>query len=636
MVDKNELTRILSSLDRARIGVIGDFTLDAYWPLAGGKLELSIETGKPTHAVLGQIYSLGGAGNVVKNLVDLKVGYVSAFGVISSDIFGREMFRQLEELRVDVGGMITQEKDWDTPVYAKPYLGSEEQERIDFGRFNSIDSSSEIELIRLLRDSSSLLDVLIVNQQLPHGIYSENVVKALNDLAVQNTSKTVLLDSRTKTEEFTNMICKVNAAEASRICGEPRELTELVPLDRVKEYALQIFRRTHKPVYITRSGRGLVLYDGIRYSEIPGIQILKKIDPVGAGDTTVSAIAAVLAVGGDYASAGEIGNLAAAVTVQKLQQTGTTSPEEVIQIWDEADYIFNAELADDIRAAKYIDGSEVEVITRGLPHEKIAHAIFDHDGTISTLRQGWESVMESVMVKAILGDRFDSAEEETYNLVITRVREYINQSTGIETIRQMQALAEMVRESGFVPPEYVLDAEGYKEIYNRALMKEVDARIKKLGTGELEVADFSIKGALPFLHELKVRGVKLYLASGTDESDVVREAEQLGYAELFGGRIYGYSKGSSLNTKRRVIREIIDRNRLHGAGLVCFGDGPVELRETKRVGGIAVGVASDEVRRFGLNPLKRSRLLKSGADVIIPDFSQRDILLHFDFLPSVD
>lgn len=628
MLDKETLEKTLAAIEHARIGVIGDFTLDAYWLLDSGRREISIETGKPTHAVVKQTYSLGGAGNVVRNLVDLNVGHVSAFGVISGDIFGHEMRRQLKGLQVDMDGLLLQENGWDTPVYAKPYLGSEEQERIDFGRFNSLDAKTEYELIECLRKAVYELEVLIVNQQLPRGIYSKNVMAAINELAAKSDSTVFLLDSRNRTEEFSGMICKVNAAEASKICGELREYSELVPVENVRKYARQIYGRTNKPVYITRSGRGLILYDGRRMDEIPGIQILRKIDPVGAGDTTVSTIAAVIAAGGDLHIAGGIGNLAASVTVQKLQQTGTATPYEIVRAWDEADYIFNPELADDMRLARFAGDSEIEIVASDLTKAKIEHAIFDHDGTISTLRQGWETIMEPVMVRTILGESYQSVDEEIFQRVTNRVREYINQSTGIETIIQMEALVQMVREFGIVDQSKVLSAEAYKEIYIRALIESVDRRLRKLRSGELDILDLSIKGAVDFLRELKKRGVKLYLASGTDQEYVVREAQALGYAELFEGRIYGYTGRGSVNTKRRVVQEIIGQNRLAGTHLACFGDGPVELRETKRAGGIAVGVASDEVRRYGLNQAKRSRLIKGGADIIIPDFSQADTLME--------
>jgi hypothetical protein len=39
-------------------------------------------------------------------------------------------------------------------------------------------------------------------------------------------------------------------------------------------------------------------------------------------------------------------------------------------------------------------------------------------------------------------------------------------------------------------------------------------------------------------------------------------------------------------------------------------------------------VAGDEVRRFGWNPAKRARLIRAGADLLIPDFSQMEKLLE--------
>ncbi len=630
-MDEVALSSILKSIEKARIGVIGDFTLDAYWLLDTGTPEDSIETGKPTEAVVRQKYSLGGAGNVVCNLVDLKVGSVFAFGVISGDIFGREMLKQQEDRRVNVDGMVLQESGWDTPVYAKPYIGMEEQNRIDFGRFNVLGEESGRDLIERLSGRLPEIDVLIINQQLPRGIYSPGVVSSINRLVMDYPGKIFLLDSRNRSEEFEGMTCKVNATEAARMCGERKAFTEFIPIDQLRKYAVRIYERMHKPVYITRSGRGIILFDGTGYTEIPGIQILKRIDPVGAGDTTVSAIAAVLAAGGDHETAGTIGNLAAAVTIQKLQQTGTASQDEIKDMWANANYVFNPEIADDIRRAKYLEGSEIEIITRDSFTVKIENAIFDHDGTISVLRQGWETIMEPVMLRSILGDTYDSADEETYHRVRERVREYIDRSTGIETILQMQALAEMVREFGFVPDDRILGAEGYKEIYNKALMKHVDRRLKKLEAGELDPADFVIKGVVKFLEELHEHGIKLYLASGTDQDDVVREARCLGYAQLFAGRIYGYTGGETINTKRRVVQGLIGNNKLQGRSLICFGDGPVELRETKRFGGTVVGVASDEVRRYGLDVHKRARLVKAGADMVVPDFSQGEKLLQVLF-----
>jgi hypothetical protein len=82
-----------------------------------------------------------------------------------------------------------------------------------------------------------------------------------------------------------------------------------------------------------------------------------------------------------------------------------------------------------------------------------------------------------------------------------------------------------------------------------------------------------------------------------------------------------------VEAKKEVLDKIIWENDLQGHEFATFGDGPVELRETQRRGGLCIGVASDELRRFGLNLSKRRRLIRAGADLIVPDYSQLLALL---------
>jgi phosphoglycolate phosphatase-like HAD superfamily hydrolase len=212
---------------------------------------------------------------------------------------------------------------------------------------------------------------------------------------------------------------------------------------------------------------------------------------------------------------------------------------------------------------------------------------------------------------------------------VKRVREFIDKTTGIQTLVQMQGLVSLVREFGVVPENDRLDAFQYKAIFLETLMTLVHERLGKLGRHELDVSDFTVKKAPEFLRRLQQAGVKLYLASGTDEQDVRVEAEALGYAPLFEGRIYGAVGDVSKEAKRMVLDRIL---RDIGAGqssrLVTFGDGPVEIRETRKRNGLTVGLASDEVCRHGLNPAKRSRLIRAGAHVVVPDYSQVEALLR--------
>jgi phosphoglycolate phosphatase-like HAD superfamily hydrolase len=191
----------------------------------------------------------------------------------------------------------------------------------------------------------------------------------------------------------------------------------------------------------------------------------------------------------------------------------------------------------------------------------------------------------------------------------------------------MKGLVDLVTEFGFVPKENILDEAGYKKIYNEELLILVREREGKFKRGELSLDDLTIKNAIPFLQKLYDAGIKLYLASGTDVEDVKSEANVLGYDHFFEGRIYGAVGDITKEAKKIVLDRILDAiGESSFDNVVTFGDGPVEIRETNKRGGISVGVASNELRRYGLNVKKRSRLIKAGADIIIPDFSQYLVL----------
>jgi phosphoglycolate phosphatase-like HAD superfamily hydrolase len=199
----------------------------------------------------------------------------------------------------------------------------------------------------------------------------------------------------------------------------------------------------------------------------------------------------------------------------------------------------------------------------------------------------------------------------------------------------MKGLVGLVREFGFVPPAEVLDEHGYKAIYNEELLQLVRDRLGRLERGELAPGDWEIRNARLLLERLHAAGVTLHLASGTDEADVITEARTMGYAHLFTGGIHGAVGDLKVEAKRVVLERIIKSGGLGGDELVVFGDGPVEIREGRRRGAFTVGLASDEVRRHGLDLKKRTRLVRAGADVIVPDFSELAAMLtHLGFNPA--
>lgn len=261
------------------------------------------------------------------------------------------------------------------------------------------------------------------------------------------------------------------------------------------------------------------------------------------------------------------------------------------------------------RSSAWLRVSSPDVFQR-LGH--VRHALLDFDGTLSLLRQGWETVMIPVMLEAICGENPPTREIEQ------EVREYVDRSTGILTIRQMQWLAEAVQRHGLTP--VVQTAGAYKAMYLDRLMVLVNDRLQRLARGEAVPSDYMVAGAEAFVAGLARRGVRLYLASGTDQADVAREAEALGLLACFEGRVYGALDDNEDHAKERVIQRILDQNHLSGDELLVVGDGPVEIREGALRSALTLGVASDEVAGSGWNLHKVARLEQAGADLLIPDY----------------
>lgn len=622
------LDRALEPIRKARVAVFGDFCLDAYWLLNPQADETSLETGLPVQQVHQQRYSAGGAGNVAANLAALGAAVVWAIGVIGADPFGEALLRILRAAGIDVARLRADQHDWQTMVYAKPYRDGRELSRIDFGSANTVAPATADRLIADLDAAAQQADIVIVNQQVSPGVADPQLIPRINEVIARHTKCRFIVDARQHARLYRGAMLKLNAHEAARLLGEPVDRGVPLPQPTVERYARRLAQQGGQPVFVTQGERGIVAADGSALHSVPGIHVSGPIDPVGAGDAVIAALAAALGGGCDIPTAVRLANLAASVTVRKLQTTGTATPAELRAVGPNPDYIHLPDLAADLRQAHYIEATSIEQVRPLAAGCAIRHAIFDHDGTLSTLREGWESIMEPMMVRAILGDRYTQADTALYRQVVEVVRQYIDDTTGSQTLVQMRGLVELVRRFGCVSEDQILDMHGYKRVYNEMLLEMVNRRMERLRRGELSPENFQIKNALALLTALHEAGVKLYLASGTDEADVVAEAHALGYAGLFEGRIYGAVGDINVEAKQVVLTRLIKEQGLAGPELVTFGDGPVEIRLTHRAGGIAVGVASDEIRRFGLNPVKRSRLIRAGADLIVPDYGELRQLLE--------
>jgi phosphoglycolate phosphatase-like HAD superfamily hydrolase len=265
----------------------------------------------------------------------------------------------------------------------------------------------------------------------------------------------------------------------------------------------------------------------------------------------------------------------------------------------------------------------LEIINQDAKRGGFKSALFDFDGTVSLIREGWREVMIPYFVE-VLKETPGAEDEESLRIC---VGDFVDLLTGKQTIYQCIRLDEEVCSRGGSHK----DPLEYKNCYHDKLMEKIIYRIEGLKNGSILPQAMIVPGAFDVIKALNKRGLTLYLASGTDEKYVLEESRLLGIDKQFKGGIYGARDDYKLFSKSMVINNIIETHGIKGHELVGFGDGYVEIENIKEAGGFAVGVATDEEKREGVNEWKRERLLKAGADIIIPDFRQVGLLEEYLF-----
>lgn len=268
-------------------------------------------------------------------------------------------------------------------------------------------------------------------------------------------------------------------------------------------------------------------------------------------------------------------------------------------------------------------GESIEILNPDIPRGQIRHALFDFDGTLSLIREGWQDIMVPMLLECLVATGTDEDEATLRHIVM----DWVTRLTGKQTIYQMIELAEQVSKRGGAP----LDPLEYKREYLRRLDERIHQRIDGLANGSIEPASLLLPGSMELLDALRNRGVSLYLASGTDEEYVIREARLLGIADYFDGGIWGAKDNYHSFSKAMVIESIIQENRLVGPELLGIGDGYVEIENTKEVGGIALGVPCLESQPVQFDLWKKERLKLAGADMLIPNFLEHTTVLGYLF-----
>lgn len=259
------------------------------------------------------------------------------------------------------------------------------------------------------------------------------------------------------------------------------------------------------------------------------------------------------------------------------------------------------------------------------PQIPVHQVVFDWDGTLSFIRAGWGEIMRQQWLEHLPVIPGESVSDRS-----ARVDDEIWQLNGRPSIHQAARLAQWIQERGGSPKTF----GEYEEEYQQRLGKVIRSRCDSARQSDAARDAWLVPGARKLIDELSRRGIELHILSGTQRRYVVEEAHILGIHPYFEDRIHGPAgPDDRVFTKRAVLEGLVCQPGASPAHLMAFGDGQVEISETKALRGTAVAVATDE-EQFGsgrIDGAKRDRLMGVGADACLPDFRDHDAILSIWF-----
>jgi len=336
------LEQIVAGFARARIAVLGDYFLDKYLEIDPALAEVSVETGRRAHQVVGIRHSPGVAGTVICNLASLGAGQIHAIGLTGDDGEGYDLRKDLAALGChldhlhQVAGLLT-------PTYLKPRDRGDptlagEHERYDTKNRRPTPPELVDRIIQSLDQLLPQLDAVIVADQVEQeecGVVTSAVREALADRALRWPSVVFWVDSRRRIRRFRNVIIKPNQFEA--VGHSNPQPGETVDPARLEEAIHTLRQQCGAPVCLTRGAAGIIVSDP-QTTEIPAVRLDGPLDPTGAGDSATAGAVLALCAGATLPEAALVGNLVASITVQQLATTGTARADELLprlSMWNE-------------------------------------------------------------------------------------------------------------------------------------------------------------------------------------------------------------------------------------------------------------------------------------------------------------
>ena len=304
---------------RVKILVVGDLMLDHY--IWGSCERISPEAPVQVVKINNETYTLGGAGNVVRNLLSLGAN-VSVVSVLGDDEAGKKIKERLAELNVK-DELILTEKGRESSIKSRIMASHQQVVRID--KESVVKINLEDELVSKVKENLANFKAVLLSDY-GKGVLSEKVCQEIINECVRLNIPVLIDPKGSDYSKYKNAtLLTPNKKEAS-------EATNLKIKDKAElEKAIKQLKDELNLTYsiITISEEGIALYDdGLHIFAAKAKEVF---DVTGAGDTVLATLGYMLATGADIKEAIKIANLAAAVVVAKIG-SATASFSEIEQL----------------------------------------------------------------------------------------------------------------------------------------------------------------------------------------------------------------------------------------------------------------------------------------------------------------
>ncbi len=310
MTEPSALAARVDSLKGCHVLCLGDVMLDRF--VYGEVERISPEAPIPVMRITRESSMLGGAGNVVRNLVAL--GALPHFvAVVGDDLPGREVTRLLGE-QAEVDPCLVVETDRHTTIKTRYVAGTQQLLRADHECCLALADTSRNQVLAHGRALAASASVVVLSDY-GKGVLSQAVITGVIE-AARAAGRPIIVDP--KGADYSKY------RGATLVTPNRKELAEATRLPVDGDEAIVAAARSLieqsgiANVLVTRSQDGMTLVTKEGPVHHLPAEALEVFDVSGAGDTVVAAMAACLAAGADLLEAAKIANVAAGIVVAKV------------------------------------------------------------------------------------------------------------------------------------------------------------------------------------------------------------------------------------------------------------------------------------------------------------------------------